>query len=71
MSELTHLNLRIQNIDHLVDEKQWLIQNQHVEKNINIPNDLNAINELFYPLMMIEEIKILTKQHRVQVLDDQ
>jgi hypothetical protein len=71
MSELTHLNLRIQNIDHLVDEKQWLIQNQRVEKNINIPNDLNAINELFYPLMMIEEIKILTKQHRVQVLDDQ
>jgi hypothetical protein len=54
-----------------VDEKQLPKQNLHGEKNINIPIDLNAIIEQFYPLMMKEEIKILTKQHQVQVLDVQ
>jgi hypothetical protein len=68
---LTRLNLLIQNIDHLLGEKQLPRRNRHVEKNINILIDLNAIIEQFYPLMKKEEIKISTKQHQVPGLDDQ
>jgi len=69
-SRLTHLNLLKQNIDHLADEKQWPKQNQYVEKNINIPNDLNAKDEQFCPLMMRERTMISTKLRRVPMLDD-